>query len=140
MLGLLTANKQDIPAVDQPLYKDIEGKEVTTSWKYRSTIGVLNYLAGSTQPDIAYATHQCACFSSAPKSFHVTAVKRISRYILGRKDRGLIIKPDNLEGIKCYVDANFVGAWHKLHGDDPSNVLSQTGYVTQFKGCPIFFT
>jgi Reverse transcriptase (RNA-dependent DNA polymerase) len=50
---------------------------------YRSVIGKLNYLEKSTHPDIAYAVHQCACFSQCPKVEHAKAVKLIGRYLRG---------------------------------------------------------
>ena len=37
---------------------------------YRSEVVKLNYLEKCCRPDIAYATHQCACFSVKPKRKH----------------------------------------------------------------------
>jgi len=45
------------------------------SFHYRCIIGKLNYLKKSTQPDISYVMHQCACFSVDPKQPHANAVK-----------------------------------------------------------------
>jgi hypothetical protein len=36
-------------------------------WSYRQEIGILNYIAASTRPDIMFAVHQCARFSANPK-------------------------------------------------------------------------
>jgi hypothetical protein len=60
--------------------KDADGKDFDNSFHYRSVIGKLNYLEKSTRPDIAYAVHQCARFSSCPKQSHAEAVKYICRY------------------------------------------------------------
>ena len=46
----------------------------TAKWDYRSVIGKLNFLEKSTRPDISYAVHQCARFSSDPKKSHTQAV------------------------------------------------------------------
>jgi len=46
---------------------------------YRSVIGKLNYLEKCSRPDIAYATHQCARFSSDPRKEHGEAVKWLGR-------------------------------------------------------------
>jgi hypothetical protein len=48
------------------------------SWSYRCNIGMLNYIATSSCPDISFAMHQCARFSSNPKRSHELAVKRMT--------------------------------------------------------------
>jgi hypothetical protein len=47
------------------------------------------YLEKSTRPDISCAVHQCARHCANPKIQHTAAVKRIGRYLLGAKDKGL---------------------------------------------------
>jgi hypothetical protein len=39
-------------------------------FSYRSVVGKLNYLAWTTRPDIMYATHQIAKYSSDPRQLH----------------------------------------------------------------------
>jgi hypothetical protein len=51
------------------------------SWNYRSIIGMLNYLASSTRPDIAFAVHQYARFTTAPRRLHELAIRHIVRYL-----------------------------------------------------------
>ncbi len=36
-----------------------------------------------------------------------------------------------------FVDADFAGLWHKEHSSLHENILSCTGYVITFCGCPI---
>ena len=55
---------------------------------YRSIIGSLLYLTAS-RPDIAFNVGVCARYQVAPKESHLTAVKRIIRYINGTPDYGL---------------------------------------------------
>jgi hypothetical protein len=50
------------------------------------------------------AVHQCARFSANPKTKHAEAVKRIGRYLLATKDKGLTMKPDK-NGLECWVDS-----------------------------------
>ena len=72
------ANIKDTPAVyKEILHKDELGPHRKQSWKYRSAIGMLNYLAASTRPDCLYAVHQCARFSADPRLSHERAIKRI---------------------------------------------------------------
>ena len=54
---------------------------------------MLMYLAANTRPDIAFAVHQAARFSHAPRQSHAIAVKRILRYLKETRDKGLIMTP-----------------------------------------------
>ena len=64
LAGISNSNQVDILAVNPPLSKDLEGASRTSSWEYRSTIGLLSYISGSSRPDITYATHSAAIFSA----------------------------------------------------------------------------
>jgi hypothetical protein len=59
---------------------DLTGKSVDPSL-YRSMIGSLLYLTAS-RPDIAFSVGVCARFQANPKESHLTAVKRIIRYVM----------------------------------------------------------
>ena len=66
------------------------------------------YLGGSTRPDMAYAVHQCARLSHAPKHSHEIGVKHIARYLKGTKMKGIIMTPDtNNLCIDIYADTDF---------------------------------
>ena len=130
-------NTKPTPAVKPLLNKDLKGENRKNNWNYRTAIGMLTYLQGTSRPDISMAVHQCARFSVNPKLSHERAVKRIGRYLLGTQDRGIAFKPDDAHGLVCYVDADFAGSWDKENPDDPDNVLSRTGYVVFYAGCPL---
>lgn len=83
------------------------------------------------------AVHQCAKYCSQPKAIHELAVKRIVRYLLATKDKGLILKPSTSLTLDMFVDADFAGMWHKEYAALRTNVLSRTGFVITFCGCPI---
>ncbi|XP_070017224.1 secreted RxLR effector protein 161-like [Nicotiana sylvestris] len=72
---IATATKLDIDepgsSVDQKLY--------------RGMIGSLLYLTAS-RPDIVFSVGLCARFQANPKESHLTAVKRILRYLKGTTD------------------------------------------------------
>ena len=68
---------------------------------------------------------------------HERAVKRIGRYLLGSKDRGILFNVSKSHGLECYVDADFAGAWDKENHDDPDYVLSRTGFVVFYAGYPL---
>ena len=44
-----------------------------------------------------------------PRLSHEGAVKRIGRYLLDTRDKGMIYRPDITRGLECYVDADFSG-------------------------------
>jgi hypothetical protein len=95
------------------------------------------FLEKSTRPDIAYAVHQAARFCTEPKQSHSTAVKRIGKYLLDTKDKGLILNPKD-HSFECYVDADFVGNWNRATADvDPSTAKSRTAFIIRYTGCPV---
>ena len=116
-----------------------EGEPRKWSFSYPSYIGRLNFLSGSTRPDIAYATHRCARFSKDPRQCHENALKKIVRYLKKTADKGMIITPDRSKGLECYVDASFCEGWNPDVIDDPTNCYSRTGYVIRLFGCPIIW-
>ena len=64
--------------------------------------------------------------------------KRIGRYLLGTKDKGLRFKPsDDLSHFECYVDADFAGNYTSETCEDPNSVKSRTGCVIKYGGSPI---
>ena len=65
------------------LSRHSESDDFDESFHYRSVIGKLNYLEKFTRSDIAYATHQCAIFSTCPKIEHGTVVRWIVRCLKG---------------------------------------------------------
>jgi hypothetical protein len=131
-----SSNGKDTP-VDSILHTDKEGPERIDTWNYRSVIGQLNYLANNTRPDISMAVHQCARFCSNPRAIHELAVKRIARYLLATKDKGLILHPNNSLSLDMFVDADFAGRWHKEYSHLRESILSRTGFIVTFCGCPI---
>jgi len=100
----------------------------------------LPILVKNTRPDIEYAVHQCARYQNDPKKPHEYAVKRICRYLLNTKDKGISYTPNgNLTDIDAYVDADFCGTFNKNTPEDPNGCRSRTGYVIFFNGCPIIW-
>jgi hypothetical protein len=119
------------------LNQDIHGKAFNEDWSYQSVIGKLNFVEKSTRPDIAYAVHQCARFLMDPKDSHATAVKRIGKYLLATKDKGMILNPKN-HLFDCWVDADFVRNWDRVYADvDPGRAKSRAGFIITYGACPI---
>ena len=76
---------------------------------YRSIIGSLLYLTAS-RPDISFSIGVCARYQAAPKESHLTAVKRIIRYINGTPDYGLWYSKDSNACLAGYSDVDWAGS------------------------------
>ncbi|XP_027767740.1 uncharacterized protein LOC114074016 [Solanum pennellii] len=72
---------------------DLAGKDVDEKI-YQRMIGSLLYHTAS-RPNIMFSVCKCARFQSAPKESHLTAVKRIIRYLIGTSDMELWKFPIN---------------------------------------------
>ena len=134
------ANADKTPAASTPLGKDLEGEDFAEEWGYSSIVGMLMYLANNSRPDIAFAVNQCARFTHNPKKSHGKAVKRIVRYLIGTRDKGMLMTPNDHIALDCYVDADFAGLWNVEHYQDPTCAKSRTGYVILLGGCPLTWT
>ena len=138
--GLENSNPCHIPAdPNSLLVKNIDGTTRKATWNYRSVIGMLTYLSNSTRPEIAYAIHQSARFSTDPKAMHEKAVIQLVKYCKTYKHDGIIFKPDLANGLECYVDADFAGNWYQADSNDRGTVMSRTGIYITLAGCPILW-
>ena len=125
------------PAIKPLLFKDEDGPPRKHQWHYRSLIGMSNYLEKTTRPDLAFPVHQCARFCEQQKLSHEKVFHRIVKYLNMTKDKTIIFKPVLNEGIVCYADADFAGGWNPLDSNNPANVLSRSGFVIFYAGCPL---
>jgi len=66
-------------------------------------------------------------------------VKRILNYLLGTKDKSLVIILDINRGLESYIDADFAGAYDKENLEDIENVLLRTGYIIKYTNFPILW-
>ena len=86
---------------------------------YRSLAGALQYLT-FTRPDISYAVQQVCLHMHAPRVDHMSALKRIIRYIQGTLDFGLHLYPSSISSLVAYTDADWGGC--------PDTRRSTSGY------------
>ena len=91
------------------------------------------------RPDITFDVQQCARFCHSPSQDHEEAVKRICRYLLSTRDKGIILRPNKSKGLECFVDADWAGAWTFSSSFDPLSTHSRTGFVVLYAGCPILW-
>ncbi|KAJ9566539.1 hypothetical protein OSB04_002505 [Centaurea solstitialis] len=89
------------------LSADTSGKPVDQK-TYRAIIGSLLYLT-SSRPDIVFSTGVCARFQCDPRDSHLSAVKRILRYLKGTPDFGLWYPKDSGFELIAYTDSDHAG-------------------------------
>nr|GEW92592.1 hypothetical protein [Tanacetum cinerariifolium] len=96
------------PMVEQAKLKlDLVGKPVDHT-DYQSMIGSLMYVT-SSRPDIMFATCIWARYQANPNEHHVSAVKRIFRYLKGTINLGLWYLKDSSFDLTAYSDADHAG-------------------------------
>nr|GFA80138.1 hypothetical protein [Tanacetum cinerariifolium] len=76
--------------------------------KYRSMVGALMYLTAS-RPDIMHATCYCARYQAKPTEKHLTAVKRIFRYLKDTIHIGLWYLKDTGFELIAFSDSDHAG-------------------------------
>ncbi|GJV15436.1 putative ribonuclease H-like domain-containing protein [Tanacetum coccineum] len=92
----------------KPLVKDEEASDVDVHL-YRSMIGSLMYLTAS-RPDIMFAVCACSRFQVTPKTSHLSAVKRIFRYLKGKPKLSLWYPRVSSFDLEAYLDSDYAGA------------------------------
>jgi hypothetical protein len=118
------------------LTKHTDTQPFDNSFHYRSAIGKLNYIEKGTRGNIAYATHQCARYSSDPKVKHGQAVRWLVRYLKGTRHQGTIFTPDENKRLEVYVDATFLQDWDpKFAWEDPDTARSRHIFAIKYTGC-----
>jgi hypothetical protein len=103
------------------------GQPIADVHAYRSLVGALHYLT-FTKPDISFAVHQVCQFMNAPSDVHLTAAKRILRYLKGTLDHGLFYTPGPIS-LSAFSDADWVG--------DPNDRRSTSGLLVYLGHNPI---
>ena len=137
--GMTDCNGVDTPTGPAPLARDTDGAPFSETWEYRTIVGMLMYISANTRPDLAYAVHQAARFSHAPRDSHAAGIKRILRYLQRTKDKGLELKPNSEHRVDCYVDADFAGTFGSEDPNHPESVKTRTGYIILYLGSPLLW-
>ncbi|XP_067940345.1 uncharacterized protein [Watersipora subatra] len=96
------------------------------SKKYQAMVGSLLYASVATRPDIAQAVSEVSKYNSCPTEAHLTAVKRIIRYIKGTLTTKLCYNKSDETKVIGYSDANWAG--------DLDNRCSTSGNVFLMSG------
>ena len=117
-------------------------------------IGSLLYLSAS-RPDIMFSVCMCARYQANSKESHLSAVKRIMRYILGTINLGLWYPKNCSYNLVGYSDSDFVGckidrkstsgtchfigyalvSWHSKKQNSVTLSTAEVGYISTSSCC-----
>ncbi|GJS29019.1 retrovirus-related pol polyprotein from transposon TNT 1-94 [Tanacetum coccineum] len=121
-----------------------------------SMMGVLKFFLGihiyqsprASRPDIVHATCYCACYQAKPTEKHLTAVKRIYRYLKNSINMGLWYPKDTSFKLTTFLDSDHAGCLDsrkstsggiQFLGGDNSMVENQlTDYGFHFDKIPMY--
>nr|GEU50251.1 hypothetical protein [Tanacetum cinerariifolium] len=134
------------PMATKHLDADLSGTPIDQT-KYRSMVRALMYLTTS-RPDIVHATFYCARYQAKPTEKHLTAVKRIFRYLKDTIHMGLWYAKDTGFEQTAFSDSDHAGCLDSrkstyggiqfLDGDNSMDENSTHNYGFHFDKIPMY--
>lgn len=107
--GLKGCNPTRYPMDPKEKIDKDEGGKAVDATHYRSIIGGLRYLV-HTRPDIAYSVGIASRYMERPTSIHLSAVKRILRYVQGTLQYGLVYTKNSGNNVVTgFTDSDLAG-------------------------------
>lgn len=130
VFGFADSHPVSTPADYQQIL-EVEGEEAKVNFPYRQAVGSLLYLAIGTRPDISFAVGYVSRFMEHPSKTHVTAIKRILRYLKGTSDYGILLTntPNNLK-FYIYSDSDYAGCIKTRRSTTGFCLMIGTGIVS----------
>jgi hypothetical protein len=98
-------NPCSTPVDTQGKLSEAEGPPVSDHTAYRSLTGALQYIT-FTRPDITYAVQQICLHMHDPREPHLTALKRLLRYLRGTINYGLLLHQASSAELVVYTNAD----------------------------------
>jgi hypothetical protein len=117
--GMSSSNPSPTPVDTKAKLSISSGNPYHDPTEYRSLAGALQYLT-FTRLDISYVVQQICLFMHDPRTQHMSALKRIIRYIKGTVDFGLHLYHSSIHKLISYTDADWGGC--------PDTRRSTSGY------------
>ncbi|KAG7370614.1 reverse transcriptase RNA-dependent DNA polymerase [Nitzschia inconspicua] len=137
---VLLVYTDDCIIIDKESQSNIDSlfKELTQHLNVEDEGQLSDYLG--VQINISYAVHQCARYMAEPKQSHAKAMKRIGRYLLGTRGKGISTTPEVSRGLECYVDSDFCVNWDpNIAEHEPMTLKSRYGYILKLHGMPVYW-
>ena len=103
-----------------------EEEPSSLDFPYTAVIGSLMYAAVATRPNISHAIQCLSQFTSKFSQTHITAIKRVLRYLNGTRNLGITYRPTHDPEVLGYTDADWT--------QDISDRKSTSGYVFLLSG------
>ena len=129
--GLTEAKTVSTPADHSvKLEKDDGTSKGVDPINYQSMVGSLLYAAMATRPDIAHAVGVVSKFNLKPTEAHLTAVKRILRYLKGTVNLALRYQKSEDGILIGYPDADWAGDLDDRHSTTGNLFLMAGGAIS----------
>ena len=128
--GLFQAKPSTTPVVK--LVKDDGVSKLVDAICYQSMVGSLLYAAIATRPDIAQAVGTVSNFNSCPTEAHLTAVKRILRYLKGTINLRLRYERSTDDSLIGFSDADWAGDMDDRHSTTGNLFAMSRGAISWF--------
>ena len=122
------ANTPADPSVKLVKDDGISGKADKTL--FRQIIGSLQYMVSGTRPDIVYAVNAVAKFSSDPSEAHLTAAKRILKYLKGTMNLALTFVKTPDDEVVGYSDADWASDQDSRRSTSGNVFVLSSGVIT----------
>jgi hypothetical protein len=106
------------------------------AFPYRALVGALLWIARTGRPDILYAVNQLTKFARAWNATHITAARRVLRYLKGTIHLKLTMRRGNELKAVVFADADFAG---EPEGN-PLPMRSTSGTVVYMHGVGVLET
>ncbi|GKE82585.1 retrovirus-related pol polyprotein from transposon TNT 1-94, partial [Tanacetum coccineum] len=129
--GMTSCDSIGTLMVTKHLDTDLSGTLVDQT-KYHSMVGAFMYLTVS-RPDIVHATCYCARYQAKPTEKHLTAVKRIFRYLKDSINMGLWYPKET--GFELTAFSDSLVSWSSKKQDCTSMSLAEAEYVSLSACC-----
>jgi len=107
---------------------EIAAEEAVDPTMYKQLVGSLRYLCNN-RPDLSFVVGLISRFINNPKKSHLTAAKRILRYVKGTLEYGILFPRKTDQRTMGYSDSDWRG--------DKTNRRRTIGYLFKFLGAPI---
>lgn len=89
---MTNAKPVNTPMVSSPTLTSLVGSPLLNGTLYRQVVGRLQYIC-LTRPDNVFAINKVSQYMQSPHDNHWIAMKRISCYVKGTMDYGLLFRP-----------------------------------------------
>ncbi|KAE8730191.1 hypothetical protein F3Y22_tig00003041pilonHSYRG01077 [Hibiscus syriacus] len=127
--GLLNATPTVTPMIGASKMTQEAGALLNDAREYRSIVGALLYVC-HTRPDIAFSVNKAAQFMHAPRELHLTAVKRILKYLAGNLNYSLTFSSNGVsQDVVAFADVDW--------GDSLDDRRSVSSHAVFFCHCPV---